>query len=94
MFKLFKNNTPPVGSIYAVQTGDYVGEMLIFIEKKGTDYWFLSSPLMVNRSVPIDKFDFAIKESILELVERAPKYVRQTAKFKFHENKKELRSSE
>lgn len=93
MIKLFKSNKPKEGNIYAVQTGDYAGELLLYIEKSGTEYQFLSIPLMTNRSVPVDKFDFALKERILEFVERSPTYVRKTSKAKFFENKAQLRSS-
>lgn len=91
--KLFRSNKPKFGNLYAVQAGDYVGELLLFIEKDEKEYNFLSIPLMTNRSVPIGKFDFALKESILEFVERVPSYVRKTSKIKFYENKAELRSS-
>lgn len=91
--KLFRSNKPKFGNLYAVQAGDYVGELLLFIEKDDKEYSFLSIPLMTNRSVPIGKFDFALKESILEFVERVPSYVRKTSKTKFYENKAELRSS-
>lgn len=87
--KLFSSNKPKFGNLYAVQTGDYVGELLLFIEKDSTDYHFLAIPLMTNRSVPIGKFDFALKESILEFVERVPSYVRKTSKTKFILNKYE-----
>jgi hypothetical protein len=93
MIRLFKSNKPKEGNIYAVQTGDYAGELLLFIEKSAENYHFLSIPPMTNRTVPIDKFDFALKEGILEFVERTPTYVRKTSKFKFYENKSQLRSA-
>jgi hypothetical protein len=91
--RLFRSNTPKLGNTYAVVTGDYVGELLLFIEKDKVDYHFLSIPLMTNRRVPIGKFDFALNERILEFVERVPRYVQKTSKTKFYENKAELRST-
>lgn len=91
MIRLWKSNTPTEGNLYAVQTGAYAGEMMIFIRKNESNYEFLSSPLMQNRYVPVEKFDFAIEHKVIEYVERVPRYVRKTSKAKFHENLKELR---
>ena len=85
--KLFKKKGPRDGDSYGVLTGDYCGELLIFVEKDGDRYGFLSSPNMTNRYVPIDKFDFALKESIIEYIERVPKFVQRTSQRKFRENK-------
>jgi hypothetical protein len=42
---------------------------------------------MENIMVPIDKFDFGVKNNIIEYVERVPKEVRTVASSKFRENK-------
>jgi len=83
-FKLFKGIR--FGNAYAVQTGDYAGQMFIFIHKKGESYEFLSTPLMENRIVPISEFDFALENGIIEYVKRVPRYVRNIARLKFQEN--------
>lgn len=75
------------GNIYGCTTGDYVGSMLIYIEKDAKNYYFLKVPDMVNMSVPKEKFDFGVKNSIIEYIERVPKYVRKTSKAKFTENR-------
>lgn len=87
--KLFSfKKTPRFGNAYAVQTGDYAGQIFIFIKKTDENYEFLSTPLMENRKVPIEKFDFALKESIIEYVNRLPRYVRNLTRLKFEENAK------
>ena len=62
--------------IYAVQTGDYAGEMLIYIEDTNESHCFLSIPNMVNRVISFNKFKFAIDNNIVEKVnEELPKQV-------------------
>ena len=75
------------GNIYGCSAGDYAGSMLIYIDKDETNYNFLMVPTMVNMSVPKEKFDFVVKNSIIEYIERVPKYVRKTSKAKFTENR-------
>lgn len=79
-----------LGDTYACQTGDYVGRLLIFIDKNKHEYGFLSTPDMENQWVPIDKFDFGVKNGIIEYVERVPKEVRAVASIKFGQNKEVL----
>lgn len=66
---MFNNKHPKTKNAYAVVTGDYCGEMLIFIEKQKSNYCFLSIPKNVNRVVPIDKFEFGLQEGIVEHVQ-------------------------
>lgn len=72
--------------IYAVTTGTYVGEMLIFIQEVGDSYYFLSVPKNVNRKIPKEKFDFGIDNNILEFVEIAPRAVKKVAYKQFLKN--------
>ena len=72
--------------IYAVTTGTYVGEMLIFIQEVGDSYYFLSVPKNLNRKIPKEKFDFGIANNILEFVEIAPKEVNKVAHKQFLKN--------
>lgn len=73
---------------YAVQTGDYVGEILVFIESTPTHHSFISVPKNINRHVPREKFDFAKNNHIIELVERIPRDVYKVLakQFKYNEN--------
>jgi hypothetical protein len=68
--KLF--NHPKRRFIYAVTAGRFLGELLVYIKKDNTDYVFLSLPLMKNRAIPMDKFDFGIREKIVEVVRKIP----------------------
>ena len=73
--KIFKRDPaiPKKGSVYAVQTGDYAGEMLVHVDTDFLFHKFLSVPLMVNRNIPKDKFTFGMNNHIIEYVEKMPK---------------------
>ena len=66
---------PTLGSVYAVGTGTFVGEMFVFIEETNDMYDFISIPKNENRSVPKEKFDFGIKHKIIEYVKEIDKDV-------------------
>ena len=71
--KLFGDkNHPHTGYVYAVLTGTYVGEMLVYVQKHDDTYQFISIPKNINREVPADKFDLGISEKIVEPVEKIP----------------------
>lgn len=76
IFKLFKKEIKR-GDVYAVQAGDFVGQFFNFIKKDGGEYVFLSTPLMEIRKVPVEKFDFAKENGIIEYVETLPKHIRK-----------------
>lgn len=73
--KIFKKDLLKLqkGNVYAVQTGDYAGEMLVYISTDFLYHKFLSVPLMQNRNIPKDKFIFGMNNHIIEYVERVPK---------------------
>lgn len=74
--------------VYAVQTGDFAGEMLIFIEDQSNSHCFLSIPNMENRDIPFDKFKFAIDNNIVEKVnEELPKQVYALCIAQYKKNK-------
>ena len=66
---------PKPPEVYAVGTGTFVGEMLVYCKKDMENYYFLSIPKNVNRIIPIDKFDFAIEHKIAEFAHKLPKPV-------------------
>ena len=66
---------PKPPEVYAVGTGTFVGEMLVYCKKDMENYYFLSIPKNVNRIIPIDKFDFAIEHKIAEFAHKLPKLV-------------------
>jgi len=76
------------GKTYACTAGDYSGRILIFIEKQKQDYGFISTPTMDNMIIPKEQFDLALKNGIIEYIERVPRYVRNTAKKQFEENQR------
>lgn len=90
MRKIFKKEPkhPEQRNIYAVVTGDYVGEMFIYIDEHEDCYRFLSIPKNINRSVPKEKFEFARNNGIIEFVEVAPRLVHKVAvkQFAYNEN--------
>lgn len=63
---------PKRGEIYAVHSGVYAGEMLIFIDHATDDYKFLAIPSMINRCVPKASFDLAWNSDIIEYVDDGP----------------------
>lgn len=58
---------------YAVTTGAYVGEILVYVNNDDIDYKFISIPKNINRNIPKDKFDYGIENKIVDIVEKIPK---------------------
>lgn len=96
LFDLLKSHCFPKlrkGNMFMVTTGDYAGQCFVFLEKKESEYGFLTIPLMENQWVPKESFDFGIENGIMDFIERAPKDVRNICKIKFEENKEVHRTS-
>jgi hypothetical protein len=74
------------GKVYAVTTGQYVGQMLCFVEKKDGKYGFLSIPTMKNHWLDIKEFDHAIDNKIIEFVEKIPSEIKKVTKAQFQKN--------
>lgn len=68
--RLFSKKHPKKGHAYAVTTGCFVGEMLVFVEKQKDEYSFISIPKNINRIVPVDKFELGLNEGIVDPVEQ------------------------
>jgi hypothetical protein len=75
------------GDTYAVQTGDYVGELLIFMKSDDENYHFLA-PNKVNRAIPKEKFDFGLEHHIIEFVETIPKNIFKVLERQFENNQR------
>lgn len=60
---------------YAITTGAYVGEMIVFVEENEDNYGFLSIPKNNNRHIPKDKFKFGLEQEIVEIVDSIPQDV-------------------
>ena len=73
------------GDVYAVQAGDYMGELIFFMEKKEDFYFFLAAPKMEIRRVPIDKFDIGVEMGLLEYVKNLPKFVYDVVERQYNE---------
>lgn len=76
------------GDSYAVHTGTYAGEILIFIESNNVDYCFLAVPNMECRNIPKLIFDNARNKGIIKFVERLPKYIVDVTTQQYKENEK------
>ena len=85
---LFKKKAPNKleGRMYAVTTGDYAGEILLFVKQIDKSYLFLSIPNNINREVPKDKFEFAMNYDILDYIGDLPKDIFKTVKAQFEYN--------
>jgi hypothetical protein len=82
IFKIFKGGIKR-GDVYAVQAGDFVGQLFNFIKTEDDNYVFLSIPLMEIQKVPVEKFDFAKKEGIIEYVESLPRNIFKVIKAQY-----------
>lgn len=79
---------PKKRDIYAIQTGQYAGEMWIFCNKNKNMYEFLAIPVMKNREVNREVFESGITNKILIFVEKIPRYVYNIARKQFIQNEK------
>jgi hypothetical protein len=86
---LGRNNkvVPKNRHVYAATTGIYVGEMFVYVKKDVDNYYFLSIPKMLNRVIPIDKFNLGIDNKIIDFVQVLPRDVYKIccAQFKLNE---------
>ena len=78
------------GDMYACHHGQYAGQMFCFIcrDKKEQTYNFLRMPDMITTKISQKDFDNGVKNEIIKLVEKVPKYVFKVieAQYKKNEN--------
>ena len=76
------------GDSYAVHTGKYAGEIIIFVKEQKDDFCFLAIPVMENKIISKAIFNHACKHNIVKYVERVPVFVQQTVaqQFTLNEN--------
>lgn len=79
---------PKPRKVYAVGTGTYVGEMFVYCKTDKNNYHFLSIPKNINRTVPIDKFEYALEHKIAEFVIELPRKVYNICLKQFEYNQK------
>ncbi len=72
--------------IYAVETGDYVGQMFAIVELLEDTIGCLSLPKMENIKVPIESFDNGRNNDIIKLVEKLPKKVYSVVEAQYKKN--------
>jgi hypothetical protein len=85
---MYQNVKDPVpGDTFGVPVGIYVGEIFCFVEKVGENYQFLSMPKMLIRTVPKEKFEFAIYNNIIEFIENLPRDVYKLVEAQYNQNK-------
>jgi len=65
-----KKKHPHRGHAYAVTTGNFVGEMLVYVKQLGAEYSFISIPKNINRNVPVEKFELGLNEGIVDHVDQ------------------------
>jgi len=80
--------TPPSSKkhVYAVQTGDYAGQMFIIVEPNKDSVGCLSIPTMENIKVPLDTFEHARNNNIIKYVEKLPPGVFKVSEAQYFKN--------
>lgn len=76
------------GDLYAVHTGSYAGEMLLYIKQEKNTCCFLSIPNLINRNIDNPVVIRGIEGKILQYVENVPKYVLKTSIKQYNYNEK------
>ena len=72
--------------VYAVQTGDYAGQMFIIVEPNKDSVGCLSIPTMENIKVPFDTFEHARNNNIIKYVEKLPADVFKVSEAQYFKN--------
>ena len=81
------NKHPKKKIIYAITGGKYLGELFVFMEKIDNTFFFLSLPDMHVREVPVDKFEFGLKQNIIDIVKKVPSFVYKVCQAQYKKNK-------
>ncbi len=72
--------------VYAVQTGDYAGQMFIIVDTNKESVGCLSIPTMENVKVPLDAFEHARNSDIIKYVEKLPRRVFKVSAAQYFKN--------
>ena len=76
-----------IGNIYAITSGDYMGEFFVLMEQTNESNIFLSLPDFHIRHVPKEKYEVGIENKILDFQEVLPKDVFTECLNKYNEIK-------
>ena len=74
--------------MYAVNNGDYVGQMFAVIAVGKDNVSCLSMPSMENVEVPLDKFELGRNSDIITLVEKLSRDIWKTCEAQYNNNTK------
>jgi len=69
---LLSESHPKSRQLYAVTGGKYLGECFLYIKTKNNDLHFLSLPSMESRVVTVEKFEYGLRNKILDPIEIIP----------------------
>tara|TARA_Y100000310_G_scaffold297558_1_gene330660 strand:- start:24 stop:353 length:330 start_codon:yes stop_codon:yes gene_type:complete len=72
--------------VYAVQTGDYAGQMFIIVEPNKDSIGCLSIPTMENIQVPVNALEHARNNNIIKYVEKLPRNVFKISAAQYFKN--------
>lgn len=72
--------------VYAVQTGDYVGQLFTIVEHNKDVIGCLALPLMENIKVPRESFENGRNNDIIKFVEKVPKDVYSVIEAQYKKN--------
>ena len=72
--------------VYAVETGDYVGQMFAVVDIQNDFIGCLSIPKMDNVIVPLEAFDSGRNNDIIKLVEELPNDVYEVVESQYNKN--------
>jgi len=88
LFKPKNLHEPKKYEVYGVLHGTYVGELLVYCSQDVSNYYFLSIPKNINRTVPKDKFNYGLENNVLEKAKVLPKNVYNMCFKQFEYNNK------
>lgn len=83
---MMKKTSYNKGEIYAIETGDYVGQMFVVVESRDDYIGCLRLPDMENIHVPKEAFDRGRNNGIMTLMEKLPKKVFKISKAQYIKN--------
>ena len=72
--------------LYAVQTGDYAGQMFAVVEPSKDFVGCLSIPVMENVKVPRESFENGRNSDIIKFVEKLPKKIYSVVEAQYNKN--------
>tara|TARA_R100001129_G_scaffold176706_1_gene150932 strand:- start:8571 stop:8885 length:315 start_codon:yes stop_codon:yes gene_type:complete len=72
--------------VYAVETGDYVGQMFTIVEPKEDYVGCLALPSMENIKVPKESFENGRNSNIIKFIEKLPRNVYSVVEAQYKKN--------